>query len=76
MNRLRRLSGAQVNEADLGEGQHHADLISGLLVEPQCGLGQRMALIGITEKVPVLREVSLPMQVPQIDIGYAKFEVI
>jgi len=30
----------------------------------------------ITEKVPVLREVSLPMQVPQIDIGYAKFEVI
>jgi hypothetical protein len=30
----------------------------------------------ITEKVPVLREVSLPMQVPELEIGYAKFEVI
>ena len=29
----------------------------------------------ITEKVPVLREVSLPMQVPEVEIGYAKFEV-
>lgn len=29
----------------------------------------------ITEKVPVLREVSLPMQVPEMEIGYAKFEV-
>jgi hypothetical protein len=29
----------------------------------------------ITEKVPVLREVSLPMQVPELEIGYAKFEL-
>jgi hypothetical protein len=30
----------------------------------------------ITEKVPVLREVSLPMQVSEMEIGYAKFDVI
>ena len=30
----------------------------------------------ITEKVPVLREVSLPMRVPEPELGYAKFEVI
>jgi hypothetical protein len=45
-----------VDEANLRERQHHADLISGLPVEPQCGLGQLVALIGIAKEVQVPAE--------------------